>query len=163
MAVFNAVRNRPVTIAGTTQSLTSAATAILALNPRGCQQTSVNSFRGGLIVDANGNVIGAAKGRFFNTDLRITKLFKFAERYGLSVYADLYNVFNTDNLALAQRLAISPATAAGNTLRTPTAPVTNTINQASPNFIVPFSLFGPGFGPPVGRPFTAQFGARFTF
>ena len=25
------------------------------------------------------------------------------------------------------------------------------------------SLYGPGFGPPVGRPFTAVFGARFEF
>ena len=25
----------------------------------------------------------------------------------------------------------------------------------------PVSLYGPGFGPPVGRPFTASFGARF--
>jgi hypothetical protein len=25
------------------------------------------------------------------------------------------------------------------------------------------SLYGPGFGPPVGRPFTASFGGRFEF
>jgi hypothetical protein len=27
----------------------------------------------------------------------------------------------------------------------------------------PVSLFGPGFGPPVGRPLTLQLGARFDF
>lgn len=163
VALFNAVRNRPVTVTGTTQSLSPAANAVLALNPRGCKQTQVNSFRGGLIVDANGNVLGEAKGRFFNVDLKVTKIFRFGERFRLNTYVDLYNLFNTQNLALSQRLAISPATTAGNTLRAPAGGATNTINQASPNFIVPFSLFGPGFGPPVGRPFTAQIGARFTF
>lgn len=161
--LFNAVRNRPVTTSGTTQSLQAATAAILALNPRGCQQAKVNSLRKGLKVDSRGNVIGEIDGRYFNVDLRVAKIFAFGERYRLNAYVDFYNVFNVDNLALSQRLAVSPASAAGNTLRTPPAGVTNTINQASPNFIVPFSLFGPGFGPPVGRPFTAQFGARFTF
>lgn len=30
-------------------------------------------------------------------------------------------------------------------------------------FLQPVSLYGPGFGPPVGRPFTASFGGRFEF
>jgi hypothetical protein len=71
-------------------------------------------------------------------------MFRFGERYGLSAYIDLYNVFNVENLSYASRLALSPATAAG-------------------SFLQPVSLYGPGFGPPVGRPLTAQLGFRFTF
>jgi hypothetical protein len=66
------------------------------------------------------------------------------ERMKLNAYADIYNVFNVENLALANRFHLSPATSAG-------------------GFLQPVSLFGPGFGPPVGRPLTLQLGARFTF
>ena len=31
------------------------------------------------------------------------------------------------------------------------------------SFLQPVALFGPGFGPPVGLPFTAQIGARVEF
>lgn len=62
-------------------------------------------------------------------------MFKFGEQYGLSTYLDLYNVFNVENLSYASRLALSPATAAG-------------------SFLQPVSLYGPSFGPPVGRPLT---------
>lgn len=116
--------------------------AIQALNPRGCVQADVNSLRSGLIVD--GTSTRKASGRFFNVDLRITKTFKFGERFAIAGYADLYNLFNTENLSLADRFARSPATSAA-------------------AFLQPQFLFGPGFGPTVGRPFTAQFGFRFTF
>ncbi|MGQ0541642.1 MAG: TonB-dependent receptor [Blastocatellia bacterium] len=162
--VYNAVRNRPLvpgTVAGTFV-LQSTANAVLALNPRGCTQAGVNSFRTGYIIDANGNIVEEGNGRFFNVDLRATKTWKFGERFGLSTYVDLYNIFNSDNLAFSQRLAISPATGAGNTLRAPQTGFAGAA-QASSSFLTPFSLFGPGFGPPVGRAFTAQFGARFTF
>ena len=118
-------------------------TAIRNLNPRGCAQAEVNGLRNGLIVDSAGNV-EERSGRFFNVDVRASKMFRFGERYGLSAYIDLYNVFNTENLSYASRLALSPATAAG-------------------AFLQPVSLYGPGFGPPVGRPLTAQLGLRFTF
>jgi hypothetical protein len=65
----------------------------------------------------------------------------------LSAYADLYNLFNVENLAFANRFGLTPATNV-----TPTG-----------GFLQPLSLFGPGFGPPVGRPFTLQLGARFAF
>lgn len=141
VAVFTAIRTRPVGV--------TPETVIRSLNPRGCTQANVNSLRTGLITDLAGNVIGEGNGRFFNVDLRGSKMFKFGERFGLNVYVDLYNVFDTENLSFAQRLAISPASAAAG------VPATS--------FLTPFSLFGPGFGPPVGRPLTAQFGARFTF
>ena len=61
-------------------------------------------------------------------------------------YVDFYNLFNTDNLAFGSnaRLGLSTATSAT-------------------TFMQPSSLYGPGFGPPIGRPFTAQLGFRFTF
>ena len=83
-------------------------------------------------------------GRFINVDLRAAKTFKFGESMRLQTYIDLYNLFNVENLSLASRLALSTATAQG-------------------SFLQPVSLYGPGFGPPVGRPLTAQLGARFTF
>ena len=116
--------------------------AIRALNPRGCEQVQVNSQRSGFIVDANGNV-READGQFFNVDLRLSRGFQLA-RVNFKVFTDLYNLFNTENLALANRLGQSNAT-------------------ATALFMQPPSLFGPGFGPPVGRPFTAVIGARVDF
>jgi hypothetical protein len=118
-------------------------TAIRTLNPRGCTQSEVNNIREGVFVDSQG-VVRRRSGRFFNVDLRAAKQFRFGERLGLSTYIDLYNVFNVENLSLASRLAQSAATAQG-------------------AFLQPVSLYGPGFGPPVGRPLTAQLGLRFTF
>lgn len=124
-------------------------TVIRGLNPRGCTQANINSLRTGLITDLDGNVISEGNGRFFNVDLRGSKIFRFGERFAINAYVDLYNIFDTENLAFSQRLAISPASAAA--------------GVPSTSFLTPFALFGPGFGPPVGRPLTAQFGARFTF
>jgi Carboxypeptidase regulatory-like domain/TonB dependent receptor len=118
--------------------------ALQALNPLGCAQAPVSSLRSGFIV--NGTTIEERSHRFFNVDLRVSKIFKFGERFRLSLNADLFNLFNTDNLAYGSnaRLGLSVATSAS-------------------TFLQPTSLYGPGFGPPIGRPFTAQFGARFTF
>jgi hypothetical protein len=143
LAVFNAVR------AVRTQGPTVIENTIRALNPRGCAQQQVNSFRNGFITDAAGNITGEGKGRFFNVDVKVGKVFKFGERFALNTYVDLYNVFDTENLNFTQRLANSPATGAAGVPPT--------------GFLTPQFLFGPGFGPPVGRPLTAQFGARFTF
>lgn len=120
------------------------AAAIRALNPRGCVQAPVNSLRTGRIVEPSGTIRLDQSGRFFNVDLRISKLFRLSETMGLSTYIDLYNLTNEDNLSYASRLALSAATAPG-------------------QFLQPVSLYGPGFGPPVGRPLTAQLGFRFTF
>ncbi len=117
--------------------------AIQALNPRGCVQAQVNSVRTGRIVEPSGTIRLDQSGRFLNLDLRVSKRFRFGERYGLSTYIDLYNLTNEENLSYASRLALTTATAG--------------------NFLQPQSLYGPGFGPPVGRPMTAQLGFRFTF
>jgi hypothetical protein len=115
--------------------------AIRALNPNGCRPASVNSQRKGFIVNPDGS-IEERSGNFFNTDLRITKGFQVNGRATIKVFADLFNVFNTENLSFTLRPEQSAATVAG-------------------SFMQPVSLYGPGFGPPVGRPFTASFGARF--
>jgi hypothetical protein len=116
--------------------------AIRALNPNGCQLTQVNSQRSGLVVD--GGSVEDRAGHFFNADLRVTKAFNIGGRTTVKVYADLFNVFNTENLSFALRPEQSAANVAG-------------------TFMQPVSLYGPGFGPPVGRPFTASFGARLDF
>ena len=121
------------------------AAAIQALNPRGCVQSRVNSLRSGFV--RNGSTVEERSGRFFNADLRVTKVFKFGERFGLSTYIDLYNIFNVENLSFMSRIGLTTPAATG----------------TAGTFLTPQSLFGPGFGPPVGRPFTAQLGARFTF
>lgn len=172
LAILQAMRNRPVTIVPPTatqpnprQVPVAPSAFIFTLQQRGCRQSRVNSQRNGFIVDADGNVT-ERDGRFFNVDLRISKDFRFGERFRLSAYADLYNLFNTENLAFARRPELSPATDPG---LNPRAAVTTPQGTAAAlafqqgSYIQPVSLFGPGFGPPVGRPFTAQFGFRFTF
>jgi hypothetical protein len=116
--------------------------AVQALNPNGCVQQSVNSQRNGFIVNEDGSV-EERNGRFFNVDVRITKGFGLRGRT-VKVFADLYNLFNTENLSYTLRPEQSSAASAS-------------------AFLQPVSLYGPGFGPAVGRPFTASFGARIEF
>jgi hypothetical protein len=120
------------------------ATALQALNPLGCTQAKVNSVREGFVVDSNGNIKSTRSARYLNVDLRATRIFGLGERFKFKPYAELYNLFNTENLNIGDRLGLSLATSGG-TFRQPT------------------TLYGPGFGPPVGRPFTAQFGFRVEF
>jgi hypothetical protein len=115
--------------------------AIRAMNPNGCRLARVNSQRSGFVVNPDGS-IEERSGNFFNTDLRVTKAFGLPGRGAIKVYVDLFNLFNTENLSFTLR------------------PEQSAANVAS-TFMQPVSLFGPGFGPPVGRPFTASFGARF--
>jgi hypothetical protein len=117
-------------------------TAIRGLNPNGCALADVNSQRSGFVVNPDGS-IDERSGRFFNTDLRVTKNFPIRGRM-LRVSMDFFNVFNTDNLSFALRPEESRAT-------------------STTAFMQPVSLYGPGFGPPFGRPFTASIGARFEF
>jgi hypothetical protein len=120
------------------------ATALRALNPFGCKQVKANSVREGFVVDENGQIKGTRSGRYLNVDLRATRVFSIGERFKFKPYAELYNLFNTENLNIGGRLGLSNATSAS-------------------AFRQPLELYGPGFGPPVGRPFTAQFGFRVEF
>lgn len=118
--------------------------AVRALNPLGCAQAPVNTIRSGYTII--GSEVEQRSHRFFNVDTRVSKAFTFGERYKLSLNADFFNLFNTENLAYGSnaRLGLSVA-------------------NSPQTFLQATSLYGPGFGPPIGRPFTAQFGARFTF
>lgn len=127
----------------TDAGLPSVSDRVRALNPRGCTQAAANSQRSGFIVRSDGT-IEERGGRFFNMDLRASKNFRFGERITLSGYADFYNLFNVENLALSNRFGLTPATSAS-------------------GFLQPLSLYGPGFGPPVGRPLTVQLGFRLGF
>jgi len=117
--------------------------AVLALNPNGCRLAPANSQRSGLVVNADGSVEDRS-GRFFNVDLRIGKSFTVGPKAVIRAYVDFYNLFNTENLSFTLRPEQSSAASAS-------------------QFMQVVSLAGPGFGPPVGRPFTASFGARVTF
>ena len=108
----------------------------------GCTQTSVNSQRTGFVV--NGTAIEERSGRFFNVDTRVTKTFSIGERVKVKGYINFFNIFNRENLSFGDRLGLSNLSSAG-------------------TFVQPSSLYGPGFGPPVGLPFTIQLGARVEF
>jgi hypothetical protein len=108
----------------------------------GCTQTRVNSQRGGFVV--NGTNIEERSGVYFNVDLRLQKTFKVGERVKIRPYINFFNLFNRENFAFADRLGLSVLTSAG-------------------TFAQPISLYGPGFGPPVGLPFTTQIGGRIEF
>lgn len=165
LTVLQGMRNRPapIQIVNGQPRQVAAATNVHILNfvSRGCRQARVNSQRKGFIVDRDGNIT-ERDGRFFNIDLRVSKQFRFGERFRLDGYVDLYNLFNTENLAFARRPELSPATDPGLNARAATGGAPALAFQQG-SFTQPVSLFGPGFGPPVGRPFTAQFGFRFSF
>jgi hypothetical protein len=109
----------------------------------GCKQLEVNSQRKGFVVDTQGN-IEERSGRYFNVDLRASKTFGIGERLKIKGYADFYNLFNTENLSFGGRLGLSSA-------------------ASRTQFMQAVALYGPGFGPPVGRPLTVQFGFRLDF
>lgn len=108
----------------------------------GCTQTSVNSQRTGFVV--NGGTIQERSGRFFNVDTRVTKTFPIGEKVRVKAYINFFNIFNRENLSFGDRLGLSNLSSAG-------------------TFAQPSSLYGPGFGPPVGLPFTVQLGGRVEF
>jgi hypothetical protein len=117
------------------QPLPAAATAL------GCRQAQVNNQRVGFVV-SNGQ-IEERSGRFFNVDLRAQKTFNLSESLKVRAYVNFFNLFNRENLAFGDRLGLSAL--------------------SSSLFLQPVSLYGPGFGPPVGLPFTVQVGGRVEF
>ncbi len=78
---------------------------------------------------------------FKQVNLRISKFFKWGEQRKLGLFFEMFNLFNTANY--------------GNSFDGTTG---------SPNFKKPTNFFGAtGFSEPLGIPFQAQIGARFTF
>ena len=108
----------------------------------GCTQAKVNSVRNGFVV-RNGQLVPRS-GRYFNVDLRVTKIFSVGEHLKIKPYANFFNLFNVENLSFGERRGLSFA-------------------NSSDTFLQPVSLYGPGFGPPVGVPFTMQIGVRLDF
>jgi hypothetical protein len=122
------------------------ATAVRALNANGCTPATPGSQRSGFVVNADGT-IEERSGNYVNLDLRLTKSFSLGQRAKFKVYADLYNVFNTETLSF--------------NLRTPR---TDESQAIATTFLQPLTLYGPGFGTAtVGKPFTASIGARIEF
>jgi hypothetical protein len=122
-------------------SLTTPSSVPAGATALGCTQLSVNSQRTGYVV-SNGQT-QERNGRFFNVDLRATKTFNIGEHVRVMGYSSFFNLFNRENLAFGTRQGLSSLSGA--------------------TFLQPVSLFGPGFGPPVGVPFTVQLGARVEF
>jgi hypothetical protein len=124
-------------------SINSGAGIPAAAVAPGCTQARVNNLRSGFVVNSDGSV-EERSGRYFNADLRVTRPIRIGERFTVKPYANFFNLFNTESLAFGNRQGLSsPAT--------------------SRNFLQPRTLYGPGFGPPVGIPFTLQIGARVDF
>ncbi|MGH9939216.1 MAG: TonB-dependent receptor domain-containing protein, partial [Blastocatellia bacterium] len=100
--------------------------------PRGSQ-------RGGFLraLNAQGGIVAGEEisGRFFLTDIRVSKYIKFGDTAKLGLFFEAFNLFNTLN--------------SGNTFNT---------NSRSNLFKVITGYMGG-----AGNPFQAQFGARFTF
>ena len=124
------------------QSLVANTGVPAAARTLGCTQAKVNDIREGFVV-RNGQ-IERRSGRFFNVDLRLTRIFPVGEHVKIKPYANFFNLFNVENLSFASRLGLSSA-------------------ASRSAFLQPVSLYGPGFGPPVGVPFTFQFGTRVDF
>jgi hypothetical protein len=79
--------------------------------------------------------------KFSQLNLRASKFFKWHERYKLGLFFEAFNVFNTGNF--------------GNSYQ-------NVVGE--PDFGKPNNFFGAtGFSEPIGIPFQAQLGVRFTF
>jgi len=78
---------------------------------------------------------------FSQLNVRVSKFFKWGESKKLGLFFEAFNVFNTGNY--------------GNQFQNVTG---------SPDFGKPINFFGAtGFSEPLGIPFQAQFGARFSF
>ena len=98
---------------------------------------------------------------FQNMDLRVLKIFKFADRYQLEFSVEMFNLPNFDNVV------IGPAT--GNTRNLQYGPGVSSTTGAlvAPNVTFGRLRLADGSYDPVnsqlGNPFQAQFGARFIF
>ena len=92
--------------------------------------------------DQNKLPINSERGdRFSQLNVRVSKFFKFGETKKLGLFFEAFNVFNTGNF--------------GNQFQNVTG---------EPDFGRPINFFGAtGFSEPLGIPFQAQLGVRFSF
>jgi hypothetical protein len=107
---------------------------------------------------------------YYQTDVRVQKVFKLGERFRLSVVADLFNIFNRANFGNN----FQSASDGYETKRQPDVPATASCpnDQYPCSFAtakqlprVPTELFGGGYGGAgtIGIPFQAQLGLRISF
>jgi outer membrane receptor protein involved in Fe transport len=94
------------------------------------------------IDDQNKLPINSERGdRFSQLNVRVSKFFRWGENYKLGLFFEAFNVFNTGNF--------------GNQFQNVTG---------EPDFGKPINFFGAtGFSEPLGIPFQAQLGVRFSF
>lgn len=92
--------------------------------------------------DQNKLPINSERGDMFSQlNVRVSKFFKWGENYKLGLFFEAFNVFNTGNF--------------GNQFQNVTG---------EPDFGRPINFFGAtGFSEPLGIPFQAQLGVRFSF
>jgi hypothetical protein len=108
---------------------------------------------------------------FFTWDMRLSKDFKFRERYEVRLVADIFNVTNRGNLYSnpdnSGFVGINTCTTITNSVSQTCAPLTSIPKQGQ--LIGPMALTGPTpYGTldeisPGAFPFAAQFGIRFGF
>ena len=107
-------------------------------------------------------------------DLRVSRPFKFGDRWEVSPFAEFFNLFNRNNpganfVATSPTLSVPPPQSLTSAMSRPSAairpladhaPITS-LNQ----LLVPAGGLGDFFGPgtTVGIPFAAQLGVRVTF
>jgi hypothetical protein len=94
------------------------------------------------IDDQNKLPINSERGdKFSQLNVRVSKFFRWSENYRLGLFFEAFNVFNTGNF--------------GNQFQNVTGET---------DFGKPINFFGAtGFSEPLGIPFQAQFGVRFSF
>ncbi len=110
---------------------------------------------------------------YIQADLRVSRPFKFHERWSVSPFIEFFNLFNRNNpganyvtnvsalpVPVAQQQSGNVTDICTNALCTTTQPVTR-LSQ----LVVPAGALGDFFGPgtTVGIPFAAQIGFRFAF
>jgi hypothetical protein len=110
---------------------------------------------------------------YIQADLRVSRPFKFHERWAVSPFIEFFNLFNRNNpganfvtnvaalpVPVAQQQSGNVTDICTNTLCTTTQPVTRPSQLA-----IPAGGLGDFFGPgtTVGIPFAAQIGVRLTF
>ena len=108
---------------------------------------------------------------YLQTDLRVSRPFKFHERWTATPFIEFFNLFNRNNPGANYVTDISALPTPVNNLANVTALCLDpTCTQTQPvtsgkQLLVPAGALGDFFGPgtTVGIPFAAQVGVRLTF
>ena len=99
-----------------------------------------------------------------SVNLRVNKEFKFHEKYRMQIFAEMFNLFNWDNVIIGSA-ATNTNTVYGPGINTDGSVAAPRADANGPTFMrlrLPSGLYDANNGQ-VGLPFQAQFGARFFF